>query len=108
MEKLRKPSMLRVQILGGAWVLMLAVLLVSLLYTGMDAWYILQASHFARLAYMNTLVLSALMAAYIVIQHDNWLRFPFAVATLFLGAFALLPYLVIRDVLILKNQIPTR
>ncbi|GEM47049.1 hypothetical protein [Deinococcus cellulosilyticus] len=105
MEKLRQPSLLRIQILGGLWVLMLLVLLFSLLQTGVDV-NILLASHFVRMTYLNALVLSALMAAYIVIQHNNWLRFPFAALTLFFGAFALLPYLVIRDLMHLRDQKP--
>lgn len=105
MEKLRQPSLLRVQILGGLWVLMLILLLISLIQTGLDV-NILLASHFARMTSLNALMLSLVMGAYIVIQHNTWLRFPFAVLTLFFGAFALLPYLIIRDLMVLKDQKP--
>ncbi|WP_034342909.1 hypothetical protein [Deinococcus misasensis] len=104
MDKLQKPSLLRVQLLGGLWIVMVVVFIFSALPAGMGTGDILLASHFARMSFANTVVLSLVVAGYMVLRHTGWLRFPFAVLTVFFGAFALLPYLVIRDLMVLKDQ----
>lgn len=57
----------------------------------------LRRSQFARVMFMDIGAVSTLAAVYVVLTGTSKLRYPAAVASLFAGSFALIPYLAYED-----------
>lgn len=63
----------------------------------LSVWETLRHSAFARVMFMDIGVLSMLGALYLVLRGKTAVRVPAALATLFVGSFALLPALAYED-----------
>jgi hypothetical protein len=97
METWKKPSRKRLLLIVGAWLGLLVFSLFSNAVPGIDFWQSLQGSHLARVMFGDIGVLSCIIAGYIVWVHKAIWRIPFAIAILFVGSFALLPYLALLE-----------
>lgn len=63
----------------------------------------LQQSAFTRVMFMDIGALSTLGALYLILNGQTSIRVPAAIASLFIGGFALLPALAYEDYIALKN-----
>ncbi|WP_110885505.1 hypothetical protein [Deinococcus yavapaiensis] len=96
-EAYRRPGKKRIRLYLGLW----AMLVLTSVWKpeGQDLGTVatLKKSRFARVMFMDVGALSTLGALYAVLAGKSRARFPAALASLFVGSFALLPYLAYED-----------
>lgn len=100
----RRPGKKRIQLYMGLWGMLVVT---SLLKPNKDhdlgTLDTLKQSHFARVMFADIGALSTLGALYAILAGKSRARFPAALASLFVGSFALLPFLAYEDWRALKN-----
>lgn len=102
----RSPALEKYRTAGPERLKLYAALFVMLILTAvlgrgrpgdLGTWDTLRHSPFARVMFMDIGALSTLGALYLVLNGKTAIRVPAAIATLFLGSFALLPALAWED-----------
>ncbi|WP_019587560.1 hypothetical protein [Deinococcus apachensis] len=105
LAKYRTPSPDRLRLYA---VLFALLVLTAVLGRGrpgdLGVWETLRRSAFARVMFMDIGVLSTLGALYLVLRGKTRVRFPAALASLFVGSFALLPALAWEDWVAMREE----
>ncbi|SMB88901.1 hypothetical protein [Deinococcus hopiensis] len=98
LEKYRSPGPERLKLYASLFVLILMTAVLGRGRPGdLGTRETLRRSPFARVMFMDIGVLGTLGALYLVLNGKTALRVPAALATLFVGSFALLPALAWED-----------
>lgn len=98
LERYRRPSTARIQLYGSLLAMLILTSLLGRRRPGeLGTLDTLKRSSFARIMFMDIGALSTLGALYLVLNGRTAVRVPAAVASLFVGSFALLPALAYED-----------
>lgn len=98
LEKYRAPGPERLRLYAGLFVMLVLTAVLGRGRPGdLGTRETLRRSPFARVMFMDIGVLSTLGALYLVLNGKTAVRVPAAVASLFVGSFALLPALAWED-----------
>lgn len=105
LEAYKKPSPDRIRL----YLSLLAMLLLTAIFGKkrpgeLNVSQSLQTSAFTRIMFMDIGALSTLGALYLILNGRTVIRVPAAIASLFLGGFALLPALAYEDYMALNNK----
>lgn len=96
-EQYAKPGPKRISLLLSLWASVFATALISGRFRDLGTRATLRRSHFARTMFADIGALSTVAGLYVVLRYRSPLRFLAAGLTLFVGSFALLPYLAWED-----------
>lgn len=105
LDAYKKPSVDRIRLyLSLLTILILTALLGQKRPGELGVRQSLKQSAFTRIMFMDIGALSTLGALYLVLNGKTNVRIPAAIASLFLGSFALLPALAYEDYIALQKQ----
>ncbi|THF67675.1 hypothetical protein E7T06_19820 [Deinococcus sp. Arct2-2] len=97
-EKYRSPGPERLKLYGSLFAMLVLTAIVGRKRSGeLGTRATLKQSSFARIMFMDIGAVSTLGALYLVLNGKTPVRVPAALATLFVGSFALLPALAYED-----------
>jgi hypothetical protein len=97
-EKYRRPGPERLKLYGSLFAMLVLTAVVGRKRSGeLGTRATLKQSSFARIMFMDIGAVSTLGALYLVLNGKTSVRVPAALATLFVGSFALLPALAYED-----------
>jgi hypothetical protein len=96
-EELRRPGPARFRLYAGLYALLLLTALLGKRRGNLGTLATLRQSHFSRVMFMDIGAVSTLGALYLVLAGRTPVRVPAAVASLFVGSFALIPALAYED-----------
>ena len=98
LEPYRRPGPARFRLYGGLYALLILTALLGKKREGdLGTLAALRRSSFTRVMFMDIGALSTLGALYLALNGKTPARFPAAVASLFVGSFALIPGLAYED-----------
>ena len=98
LEPYRRPGPARFRLYGGLYALLILTALLGKKRDGdIGTLAALRRSSFTRIMFMDIGALSTLGALYLALSGKTPARFPAAVASLFVGSFALIPGLAYED-----------
>ncbi|WP_425145969.1 hypothetical protein [Deinococcus sp.] len=98
LERYRRPGPARFQLYGGLYALLILTALLGRRREGdLGTLETLRRSSFARIMFMDIGALSTLGALYLLLNGKTPARIPAALASLFVGSFALIPGLAYED-----------
>lgn len=106
LSEYRRPSHARLRLFGSLWLMLVLTAVFGRARPGEPgARETMQRSSFARVMFMDVGALSTLGALYLALNGRTPIRVPAAVASLFVGSFALLPALAFEDWAALRNPV---
>lgn len=97
LEQYRKPGPKRIQLYLSLWAGMALTAVIGGRFKGLGTRETLRRSPFARTMFADVGALSTVAALYVALRYTSPLRLVAAILTLFVGSFALLPYLAWED-----------
>ncbi|ULH14702.1 hypothetical protein MF271_11890 [Deinococcus sp. KNUC1210] len=98
LEPYRRPGPARFRLYGGLYALLILTALLGNKRSGdIGTLAALRRSSFTRIMFMDIGALSTLGALYLALTGRTPARFPAAIASLFVGSFALIPGLAYED-----------
>lgn len=97
LNDLARPGPKRIRFFLGLWATLIVAAALSGRRPDLGTRESLRRSHFARVMFADIGALSTLGALYAVLAGRSRLRFAAGAATLFVGSFALLPFLAWED-----------
>jgi len=104
-EKYRAPGPERLKLYGSLFVLLVLTAVLGRKRGGdLGTRGTLRQSSFARIMFMDIGAVSTLGALYLVLNGKTPVRVPAALATLFVGSFALLPALAYEDWVAMQGE----
>jgi hypothetical protein len=98
LERYRHPGPERLKLYAGLYAMLIATAVLGRAREGdLGTLGTLRRSQFARVMFMDIGAVSTLAALYAVLNGKSRLRYPAAIASLFAGSFALIPFLAYED-----------
>ena len=97
LEPYRKPGPKRIGLYLSLWASLALTAFIGGRFRGLGARETLRRSPFARTMFADIGALSTVASLYVALRYTSPLRFVAAILTLFIGSFALLPYLAWED-----------
>ncbi|ANE44636.1 hypothetical protein [Deinococcus puniceus] len=104
-EKYRRPGPERLKLYGSLFAMLVLTAVMGRKRSGeLGTRATLKQSSFARIMFMDIGAVSTLGALYLVLNGKTPVRVPAALATLFVGSFALLPALAYEDWVAMQDK----